>query len=117
MNPILTRRALLRRVRIVHQIPIDIMLQNEPACIKPVIKDLTPHNMSANTPTILPTLMPEPVMPKHLGVKIVRLKARMVHMALRALEEEKAVVVHELLSAVESTERVKVAACSIVDQF
>jgi hypothetical protein len=117
MDPILTRGTLLCRIGVVHQVPVNIMLQYESRRIEPVIEDLASHNMSSHAPTVLPPLMPQPVMTKNLRVKVMCLKARMMDMALRAFEEEKAVVVHELLAAVKSAEAIEVASGGIVDQF
>lgn len=117
MNAILTCRTLLRRISVVHQITINIMLQDEPGGIEPVIKDLTTHDVSPNAPAILPTFMPQPVMTQHLRVKIVRFEARVMDMTLGAFEEEKAMVVDKLLPTVKSAECVEVAAGGIVDQL
>ena len=38
---------------IVDQIPINIMLHDKTARIKPIVKDLTTHYMSAHSPAIL----------------------------------------------------------------
>jgi hypothetical protein len=37
----------------------------------PVVKDLASHNVPTDTPAILITLLPEPVVPKQLLIKIV----------------------------------------------
>jgi hypothetical protein len=46
----------------------------------PIIKDLTAENMTADTPAVRPTLRNQPVMAKRLGIEVVDLKARMMHM-------------------------------------
>lgn len=117
MNPVFTCRALLRRIARIHQIPIHVMLENKPTGIEPIIKDLTTHDMPPDPPTVLPTFMPQPIMPQNLRVEIVRLEARVVDMTFGALEEEEAVVVDELGPAGEAAETVERAARWVVDQF
>lgn len=46
----------------------------------PIIKNLTAHNMPTNTPAILIPLLPEPMVSQQLGIKVMRLERRMVHM-------------------------------------
>ena len=117
MNPILTRRALLRRISIIQQIAIHIVLEDKPTGIKPIIKDLTPHNMPPHPPAVLVPLVPQPIMTQNLGVEIMRLKARVVDVALGAFEEEETVVIDELGAAVEAAEGVEVSAGGIVNQL
>jgi hypothetical protein len=117
MNAILTRRTLLCRISIVDQIAINIMLQDKPRRIEPIIEDLTSHDMPSNTPAILPPLVSQPVVPEHLRIEIMRLETRMMDMTLWPLEEEKAVVVDQLLPAVESAKAVEIATGGIMDQL
>ena len=91
--------ALVCRIRDIHQIPIHIVLQNEPAWIKPVndqqtlaiylfcsilveveranlpiIKDLTTHDVSSYAPAILIPFVTQPIMAEHLSIEVMRLK-------------------------------------------
>lgn len=107
----------LRRICIVQQITIDIMLQDEPTRIKPIIEDLTPHDVSTYTPAVLVALVPQPVVTEDLGVKVVCLKGRVMNMALWTLEEEEGVVVDLLATAVEAEEDCFIFAASIVNEL
>lgn len=117
MDAILTGRALLRLSSVIHQVTVDIMLEDESRGVKPIIEDLTSHNVPPDTPAVLPALVPQPVMTQHLRVKVVCLETRMMNMTFGTFEEEKAVVVDKLLSAVKSAEGVELAASWIVDQL
>jgi hypothetical protein len=58
-----------------------------------------------NTPAVFIALVTHPVVAEHLGVEVVRLEGRVMDMGgSRAFEEEEAVVVNKLRSAVESHE-------------
>lgn len=46
----------------------------------PVIKDLTPHDMPTNAPTVLIPLLPEPMVSQQLCIEVMRLKRRMMDM-------------------------------------
>jgi hypothetical protein len=46
----------------------------------PIIKDLTAENMTADTPAVRPALRDQPVMAKRLGIEVVDLEARVMHM-------------------------------------
>lgn len=46
----------------------------------PVIKDLASHDMPTNTPAILISLLPEPMVAQQLRIKIMRLERRMMDM-------------------------------------
>jgi hypothetical protein len=61
--------------------------------------------------------VPKPVVAQDLRVEVVRLKGRVVHVALGALEEEEAVVVDELVAAVEPEEDGLVDALVVVDEL
>lgn len=56
--------------------------------------------MPPDPPTILISLLDQPIVPKHLRVEIKHLEGRMVHVRFGALEEEETVVVDELVAAV-----------------
>ena len=70
----------------------------------PVIKDLAAHDVAADAPAVLVALLAQPVVAEHLGVKVVRLKRRVVDVHLGALKEEEAVVVDQLVAAVQPEE-------------
>ena len=103
----------------VHQITIGVVFENEVGRIEPihfsvssvelklhipVIKNLTPHNMSTHSPAVLVPLMTKPVVPQKLGIKVMRLKRRMMNVAFRSLKEEKGMVVHKILASIYSRE-------------
>lgn len=112
------RQGPLRRVRIIHQIPIGIMLHYKLARIKPIVEDLAPHDMPPYAPAVLVALVPQPVVAQHLRVVVERLKAAVVHVrGARALEEEEAVVVDLLGALVEAEEDGHVFARRGVDQL
>lgn len=96
------RRCLgaLCRIGTIQKIPVDVMLHYESAGIKPIIKDLAPHDVPTYTPAVLIALMSQPVVTKDLGVDVVRFKGRMVDVAFWALEEEEGVMVDPLVTAV-----------------
>lgn len=60
--------------------------------------------MSSHTPAVLVPFVPKPVVSQYLGVKIVRLKGRMMDVRFRAFEEEKAVMVNQLFASLETVE-------------
>lgn len=60
--------------------------------------------MAPHAPAVLVALVAQPVVAEDLGVKVVRLEGRVVHVALGALEEEEAVVVDLLVAAVQTEE-------------
>ena len=83
----------------------------------PVIENLTAQDMPPDAPAILVALFDEPVVPEDLGVEIEHLERRMVHVPFGPLVEEEAVVVDELLAAVQMHERGHVAALGVVQQI
>lgn len=94
------------------------MLQHKLARVKPIVKDLTPHNMPPHAPAVLVALVPQPVMPQDLRVVVERLEAAVVHVRRpRALEEEEAVVVDLLGALVEAEEDGHVLAGGVVDEL
>ena len=52
--------------------------------ISPVVKDLTAHHMSSDTPAVIIPLVPEPVVSENLRVKIVRLVGGVVDVPFRS---------------------------------
>ncbi len=74
---------------IIDQVAIDIMLEDEATWIKPIVEDLTAHNMSANSPAIFILLFHQPCMAQHLDVEVKDLKAGVMDVELRPFEEEK----------------------------
>lgn len=107
----------LRREAVVQQVSIDIMLQYEPTRVIPVIKDLAAHDVPSDAPAVLITLVPQPIVPQDLGVKIVRLKGRVVDVELWALEKKEGVMVDLLVSAVETEEDGYIFAFVVVDEL
>jgi hypothetical protein len=74
--------------------------------------------MSPYTPAVLVSLVPQPVVAEDLGVKVVCLERRVVDVrGPGSLKEEEAVMVHELVSPVESKEDGHVDALLVVNQF
>lgn len=72
--------------------------------------------MSPDAPTILIPLLDQPIVPEHLRVEIKHLEGRMMHVHFGPLEEKEAVVVDELLAAVQVHECGDVAALAVVQQ-
>lgn len=101
MQIVRTGQCPLRRIIRIQQIPIDIVLHHEPTRIKPVVKDLTPHDVPPHTPAVLITLVSQPVVAQHLRIVVVRLEAAVMHMwRAIALEKEETVVINLLGSLV-----------------
>lgn len=100
MQPVRTSLCALRWVILVEQVAVDIVLEDEAAGVEPVVEDLAAHDVAANAPAVLVALVAQPVVAQDLGVEVMRLKGRVVHVALGALEEEEAVVVDLLVAAV-----------------
>lgn len=83
----------------------------------PVIENLATHDMTANPPTVLITLVAKPVVAQDLGVKVVCFERRVVHMRLGALEEEEAVVINLDEAAVEMQECGSIPPILVVNQL
>lgn len=83
------------RYFVVHQVAINIVLQDEFRRVKPVIEDLTPHDMSSHTPAYLIAFMAQPVVAEYLSVKVMCFKGSVVHVAFGPFEEEESVMVDE----------------------
>ena len=73
--------------------------------------------MAADAPAVGVPLMAQPVVAEHLCIKVVRLKRRMVDMHLGALEEEEAVVVDQVVAAVQPEEDGHVDIVVVVDEL
>lgn len=73
--------------------------------------------MSSDAPAVLVALGTQPIVTQKLGVKVVGFIRGVVNVVLGTLEEEEAVVVHELLAAVEVEEGCDVAAGGVVDEL
>lgn len=114
MQPIRTSLSPLRRILAVEQVPVDVMLEDELARVEPVVKDLAAHDVAPHAPAVLVALVAQPVVAQDLGVKVVGLKGRVVHVALGALEEEEAVVVDLFVAAVQPEEDGDVLAAVVV---
>lgn len=117
MQIIRTRLALLRRLAIIQQVPVNIVLHDEAGRVEPVVEDLAAHDVPAHAPAVLVALVAQPVVPQHLGVEVVRLEGRVVDVELGALEEEEGVVVDALRAAVDAEEGGDVAALGVVDEL
>jgi hypothetical protein len=131
----------VRRIGIIHQIPIYVMFEDETRGIKPgtqnyklafyiklviaacqkgiipVIKYLTAHDMTPNSPAIFIPLLAEPIVTQHLRVKVVCLVGRVVHMRLRAFKEEEAVVINQLGATVKMEKGGDVPSTFVVDEL
>lgn len=70
----------------------------------PIVEDLAAHDVPTYTPAVLPTLAPQPIVAEHLRVEVVCLERRVVDMADGTFEEEKSVVVDELVASIEPVE-------------
>lgn len=73
--------------------------------------------MSSHPPTVLIALLNQPVVPEHLRVEIEDFERRVMHVTLGPLEEKEAVVVDELVAAVQMHEGGDVAALGVVQQI
>lgn len=73
--------------------------------------------MPPDAPAVRVPLVAQPVVPQHLGVKVVRLKRGMVDVHSGALKEEEAVVVDQLVAAVEAEEDGDVDVLVVVDEL
>lgn len=104
MQPVRARLCALRGVLPVEQVTVDVVLEDEAGRVEPVVKDLAAHDVAADAPAVLVALVAQPVVAQDLGVKVVRLKGRVVDVALGALEEEEAVVVDLFVAAVQPEE-------------
>lgn len=76
------------------------MLEDEARWIEPVVKNLTAHDMAADTPAIFVALLAQPVVTKRLCVEVMRFVRRMMHMILGAFEEEEAMVINKFCTPV-----------------
>lgn len=101
MQPIRAGLGALRGVLLVEQVAVDVVLEDELGRVEPVVEDLAAHDVPADAPAVLVALVAQPVVTQDLGVEVVRLEGRVVHMALGTLEEEEAVVVDLLGAAVQ----------------
>lgn len=104
MQPIRASLRPLGWILAVEQVAINIVLEDELGRVEPVVEDLAAHDVAADAPAVLVALVAQPVVAEDLGVKVVRLEGRVVHVALGALEEEEAVVVDLLVAAVQPEE-------------
>lgn len=73
--------------------------------------------MSANSPAVLVTLLPKPIMAKHLCVEVVRFIRAMVDMGLWALKEKEGMVVDRLAATIQSVESGNVIPFGIVNKL
>lgn len=83
----------------------------------PVIKDLTTHDMTTNSPAVLIPFATKPVVPQNLRVKVVRFVRRVVNVRLGAFEKEETVMVHQLGATVEMEKRCDVSSTLVVNQL
>jgi predicted transcriptional regulator len=73
--------------------------------------------VAPDAPAVLIAFVAQPVVAEDLGVEVVRLEGRVVHVRLGPLEEEEAVVVDALGAAVEAEKDGLVDAGVIVDEL
>ncbi len=85
--------------------------------ILPIIKDLAPQYMSPHPPRILIPLLNQPIMAQHLRIEVKHLKRRMMDMSFWSFEEEKAVMIHELETAVQMHEGDHVMAIGVMNDL
>ena len=101
----------------VEEITIHIVFENESGWVKPVIENLTAHHVSSNTPAVLVALMAKPVVAEHLGIEIVCLEGGVMDVHLGTFKEEEAMVIHQLVSAVEPEEDGLVDTLIVMDKL
>ncbi len=99
-----SRLGVVRRFGLVQEIAVDVVLEDEARRVEPIIEYLAAHYVPAHAPAVLVAVLPEPVVAQHLGVEIVRLEGRMMHVVLGALEEEEAVMIYKLIASVQAEE-------------
>lgn len=73
--------------------------------------------MTPNAPTAFVALMSQPVVSQDLSVKVMRLKGGVMNMGLWSLEKEKAVMIHQVISAIEAIESNHVVSFWVVSQL
>lgn len=93
---------MVRRLALVQEIAVDIVLEDEARGVEPVIEYLAAHYVPAHAPAVLVAVLPEPVVAQHLGVEIMRLEGGVVHVILGAFEEEETVMVYKLIASVQA---------------
>ena len=93
---------MVRRLALVQEIAVDIVLEDEARGVEPVIEYLAAHYVPAYAPAVLVAVLPEPVVAQHLGVEIMRLEGGVVHVILGAFEEEETVMVYKLIASVQA---------------
>lgn len=113
------RRGLgvVRRLLHIQQIPIDVVLEDKPRGVEPVIKNLAAHDVATHPPAVSVPLVPEPVVAQNLGVEVVGLEGRVVDVHFGPLEEEETVVVYQLVAPVQPEEDGLVYALVVVDEL
>lgn len=83
----------------------------------PVVKDLAAENVSSDAPAVLVPPLPQPVVAEDLGIEVVCLKRGVVHSVGVALGEEEDVVIHLLVSPIQSIEYRPVDLVGVVDEL
>jgi hypothetical protein len=101
----------------IQQIAVHVVLHDEARRVKPVVEDLATHDMSSHAPAVFVALLAQPVVTKDLRVKVMGLVRCVVDVELGALEEEKDVMVYQLLSAVQPEEGRVVLTRVVVNQL
>lgn len=118
MQIVRTSQRPLGRIIDIQEISINIMLHHKSTRIKPVVKDLTTHNMPSHAPAVLIALVPQPIMTQHLSVVVVRLEAAVVHVrCARALKEEEAVMINLFGALVETEEDCDILTGLVVNEL
>jgi hypothetical protein len=126
---------------IIHQVPIYVMFDDETRGIKPgtqnyklacymklviatcqkgiipVIKYLTAHDMTPNSPAIFIPFLTEIIVTQHLRVKVVCFEGRVVHMRLGAFKEEETVVINQLGATVKMKKDGDVPSTFVVEEL
>lgn len=109
---------MLSRVALVKQVAIHIMFHDEFAWIKPIIKDLTPHDVSPDPPAVFVPLVTQPIVTQYLRVKVVGLEATVMNMrCTRSFKKEEAVMVDLFVTTVEPEKDSYILTGIIVDEL
>src|SRR5271169_6734152 len=77
------------------------MFDHEPVHIIPVIENLTPQNMSSNTPRQFVALLLKPLMSQKLRIEIMDFKRAMMDMHRRLFLNKKRVMINKRFSPIE----------------
>ena len=98
-----------RWIVLVDKVTISIVFDFEPFRILPIIKDLTPQDMSSNPPNAFSAFLCQPMMADELRIKVIDLVRAVMDESLPCARwsalHEKTVEISVLLSKIEMHER------------